>query len=923
MLSSLYDIVVSPLVCLIELVFTIGYRLTGSPGLAVIGVSLAVNLLCLPLYRMADAAQADERDRQASMKRWVDHINASFSGDERVMMLQTYYRLRHYRPSQALIGSLSLLLQIPFFMAAYSYLSGLSIFSGAQFMALTNLGAPDALIHLGGMTANVMPLLMTALNCISTAVYTRGLPMRDKAQAYGLALVFLVLLYDSPSGLVLYWTLNQIFSLAKNIFMKVVPEPRRWALILAQVASALVAVLLAASGRLHTPKRAIFVGILLVVLEAILFIWRKDIHVKKILPSSWFSADDDSPLSGWSFILGAAFLVSLLGAWIPSALISDSPTEFADLLNGANPLDSMRHAFCTWTGVLLWLGVYYALSQRTQRNTYVFVLWYLSIVCLINYLMFGRDLGMISNALVYDITPSYTPASQLANLALLAFALVAAWLVWARARQVVTPVFAVMLASTLAISAINMYPIIRAVQEDKETVQNRSNTLFEGETPKRLLHLSKDERNVVVLFLDRAISGYLPYIMAERPELQEKFDGFTYYPNSLSFGINTMFSAPSLYGGYEYTVDAINKREDVSVADKHNEAMLLMPTLFSQEDYQTTVVNPPYAGSYTEHADLSLYDDVPNTHAYDLVGAYTSLIRQRYGITTAQDISRSLIFYALFKVSPVFAQPRIYDGGNWLSSETSNPPVDYTLSEFAVLDLLPEITTTDDETGGFILLHNELPHTPGNSTGILQLPDYLPANNINNAGLEDFSRFTLNGQTIHMDTDFQLGHYHDAAASLIQLGEWFDWLRKQQAWDNTRIVLVSDHGFPLDQFDGWRIDDRMDIEMVNPLLMVKDFDASGFTTSDEFMTIADTPIIAMEDIVDNPTNPFTGKAIDASAKRQDQIVESSTRYLPAEQKGNTFITDDAPWYSVHDNVFDLSNWKRYETFEDVVKAQGQ
>ncbi len=253
MLSSLYDIVVSPLVCLIELVFTIGYRLTGSPGLAVIGVSLAVNLLCLPLYRMADAAQAD------------DHINASFSGDERVMMLQTYYRLRHYRPSQALIGSLSLLLQIPFFMAAYSYLSGLSIFSGAQFMALTNLGAPDALIHLGGMTANVMPLLMTALNCVSTAVYTRGLPMRDKAQAYGLALVFLVLLYDSPSGLVLYWTLNQIFSLAKNIFMKVVPEPRRWALILAQVASALVAVLLAASGRLHTPKRAIFVGILLVL----------------------------------------------------------------------------------------------------------------------------------------------------------------------------------------------------------------------------------------------------------------------------------------------------------------------------------------------------------------------------------------------------------------------------------------------------------------------------------------------------------------------------------------------------------------------------------------------------------------------------------------------------------------------------------
>ena len=32
--------------------------------------------------------------------------------------------------------------------------------------------------------------------------------------------LFLVLLYDSPSGLVFYWTLNNLFSLVKNIFYK-------------------------------------------------------------------------------------------------------------------------------------------------------------------------------------------------------------------------------------------------------------------------------------------------------------------------------------------------------------------------------------------------------------------------------------------------------------------------------------------------------------------------------------------------------------------------------------------------------------------------------------------------------------------------------------------------------------------------------
>ena len=61
---------------------------------------------------------------------------------------------------------------------------------------------------------------MTAINCISGAIYTKGLPLKDKLQVYLLALLFVVLLYNSPSGLVIYWTMNNIFSLVKNIFYK-------------------------------------------------------------------------------------------------------------------------------------------------------------------------------------------------------------------------------------------------------------------------------------------------------------------------------------------------------------------------------------------------------------------------------------------------------------------------------------------------------------------------------------------------------------------------------------------------------------------------------------------------------------------------------------------------------------------------------
>ena len=224
MVSFLYSVVVEPLVFIVELVFSLALKLLGDPGPAIVCVSVVVNLLCLPLYRMADAQQEAEREKQRSMERWVTHIKRHFKGDEQYMMLSTYYRQQHYSQLSQLRGSISLLLQIPVFIAAYRFLSDLQVLRGAPFLFVSDLGSPDALLSLGGATVNVLPVVMTLLNLASSAVYTRGLPLRDKAQTYGLALLFLVLLYDSPSGLVMYWTCNQVFSLVKNLVARA-PRP--------------------------------------------------------------------------------------------------------------------------------------------------------------------------------------------------------------------------------------------------------------------------------------------------------------------------------------------------------------------------------------------------------------------------------------------------------------------------------------------------------------------------------------------------------------------------------------------------------------------------------------------------------------------------------------------------------------------------
>ena len=910
----LWNIVVQPLVYLIELVFSLFYRFTGSPGIAIVGVSLAVNLFCLPLYRMADAAQERERAKQASMERWVNHIKKYFKGDQQYMMLSAYYLEQNYHPIQALVGSLSLLLQIPFFMSAYSYLSNLEMLRGASILFLNDLGAPDALFSIGGFDVNVMPIAMTLINCFSTYVYTKGLPLRDKVQAYGLAAIFLWLLYDSPSGLVFYWTCNQVFSLAKNVFMKVLKDPRTWALVLEQVAVCAAVGWLVATGKLSTRKALVVIGAAFVLFE---LVWVRAWRTRHAGPGDAKPVVEGKALTA-QFLLAGIVLVALLGMLIPSALIADSPAEFLDFGNLENPLMHITHTASVWGGVvLLWMGIFFFLTPGPRRAVYGLATWVLAGVGLVNYFLFSDGLGTISTTLVYDNDVIYSANSQLVNLAALAALAVVLFLVWKKANRIVTPVLVVLAVSMVALSAANMVTINTAYAEACERVAADDSALVsEDGVPRQIYHLSRTERNVVVIFLDRAISGYIPYILAERPELETQLDGFVYYPNTISFGSSTNLGAPALYGGYEYTPSAINARPDESLRDKHNEALLLMPTLFSEAGYQTTVVDPPYAGTYAHVSDLSLYDGLENTEALNLAAAYTSLYKQRHGITLGRNMNRRFFMHGLFKAAPLFLRGLTYDNGNYLSTEITNPTRGTLLREYSELEVLPEVTDVSGESGGFLLICNETTHEPD----MLQLPDYIPADNVNNEGLEDMSRFTLDGRTVRMDGDptlaeMRLGHYHVNMASLIELGKWFDWMREQGVYDNTRIIIVSDHGRGLEQFDGWDIDGHvMNIQNVNPLLMVKDFDAHGFETSDEFMTNADVPTLATQGVIEGATNPFTGVAITSDEKyAHDQLVTSSQNWETSEN--NTFDTTDSPWYSVHDDIFDPSNWKRIEEVE--------
>ena len=899
-----YQLLIKPLEILFEVVYRYAMIYVDNSGIAIIVMSLVMNFLLLPLYRRADHIQEDERRLEKAMEAGVAHIKQAYHGDERFMMLQTYYRQHQYKPWFVLKGLVPLMLEVPFFIAAYHFLSNLKDLNGASFGPLSDLGAPDRLLTVFGTPISVMPILMTVINIISSMIYTKGLSRRDKLQLYGMALVFLVLLYNSPSGLVLYWTLNNLFSLVKNIICRI-PDYRR---VLRITMSALGAGLLVLALFFY-PGGGRMLRVLLIVSALLLQIPILKPRIAGLLPEGRGEASlqPDDENNGLYF-LEAVFLTLLTGVLIPSAVIQSSPTEFVFHTVVSRPLVHVLDAFLLASGVfLIWMGVFYGLANPKGKRVMTVVLWLLCLTAVANYMFFGTRLGTLSSTLVYDLEPYFSRNEIAVNLAVMAGIMTAGYLIFKKSRKSVRAITALLIAAVTGMSVFNIVSTQRQLSENSKVVIEKD----------AHCEISREGKNVIVIMLDRAIGSYIPYLFQEKPELREQFDGFTWYPNTLSYGGHTVFGAPPLFGGYEYTPEEMNKRDSEKLVDKHDEALKVMPVLFNDAGFDVTVCDPAYAG-YQVVPDLTIYDDYPNIHTYlTEQGQYfypeESFVRQYQTIW-----ERNFFCFSLMKCSPIVLQPYLYQNGTYFNSTVirdANERMSCSnivrwdfIDSFAVLEALPEIAEAKDEKKDtFLMLCNSTTHEPT----LLEEPTYKISPIIDNRvyDREHTDRFTLNGQILQVKTLRQMQHYQINMAAMLQLGNWFDKLRKAECYDNCRIILVADHGEDLNQIDSMRFGEDIteDAMLYNPLLMMKDFNQHGFTVNEELMTNADTPMLAMRGLITEPINPFTGNVINDQAKHSNELVVFAN--YDASISGDRTTYSEYDWYGVHGDVRDGNNWR--------------
>lgn len=913
MLDFIYTLFIAPLEFWMQKALMWGFEQTHTWGWAIIVMSLVVNFVILPIYMKAESWQEEERAIRKSFEAKEAMIKATFKGQERFAMISTMHRQAGFSPFLAMRSSIGFFLQIPFFFAAYHFLSHFEPLQGVAFMGLADLSKPDEMFHIGSFAINVMPILMTVINLVSALVYTQNMSRKDKIQLYGMAALFLVLLYDAASGLVLYWTFNNIFSLCKNIVYdlyhrfgrktiesikqcfpkhkatnEVFPQSSFMSgyLVFLWGISAIFALL--SSNQMDLISDAtkvqlsfisdigfVLTGFACLVELVLLKVWK---HHKVLLAFSllvlyyglntWFKWQfTGANRHYFALIAGLLFLIPVIGlthlrcnlnmllmrgknaiglytpavswliilvtAYLPIQAFCTAPELFsptADVL-------ALLLKYSVIGIVFFWvLDKVFKFFNAENFAGYFFSL--LTLLFTIYAFLLPMDVGTIDAFQISDPAPLYLTKNLLVDfVVLILFFAGFIWLTRHGKVSLIRNVFIICCVLGLGSSTLSLWQSRGQWQTESD-----STAVTLPSYNDRLLGFSKDKTNIVVVMLDAFSGSHIDILFNEYPELKDQYRGFVWYRNMLASGDSTVSSLPSIICGEKCAPWSLNENEtDKSLAEKINryyaETLNKFGPQFDIAIHERNWLEPNRLN------DL-VHDDIL---AIRFMGdSYLNRYLQKNDITLGRGSSDSfLLAVSLFNSVPWSMKNLVYKDGRWIENlmPKSDTLVVRALREYAFIDGLADLSNTNATKATYKFFDNEITHHPW---------------------LMDAKTCTVSAKPkiykTRQDNADEL-HLANEMCALKALSRWINWMKSEDIFDNTMIILVSDH-------------DGMDSDMIgkvfgspykgmvgkpNPLLLVKHLGRSG----NKDVEINDMPLSLTDvsKLIDNDLNiqPFTGR----------------------------------------------------------------
>lgn len=193
-------VIAAPLFWVLE----VFYKLVGNWGWAIIGLTVLLKLIFFPL----SAASYKSMAKMKLVTPKLTKLKETY-GDDRARLNQEMMELYKREKINPLGGCLPILVQIPVFIALYWVLLGTAEMRYAPWMGwIQDLSAQDPYY--------ILPLLMGVTMLVQTKLNpTPPDPIQAKVMLF-MPIVFTGMFLFMPAGLVLYWTVNNLLSIAQQ-----------------------------------------------------------------------------------------------------------------------------------------------------------------------------------------------------------------------------------------------------------------------------------------------------------------------------------------------------------------------------------------------------------------------------------------------------------------------------------------------------------------------------------------------------------------------------------------------------------------------------------------------------------------------------------------------------------------------------------
>jgi YidC/Oxa1 family membrane protein insertase len=215
----------APLESLLKWFLTIFYRVIPNYGVAIILLTILVKVIMFPLTKKGSEATL----RMQSLSPKIKEIQDKYKDNPQKMNaeMSALYKKEGYNP---ISGCLPMLIQMPIFFAMYNLFNTHFDLRGAMFIPgwIPDLSLPESiwsfapfrLPFLGWSNLRALPFIYVASQLLYGKV-TQTPDQQGNAQMkmmlYVMPIMFFFILYDVPSGLLVYWIMSNVLTLIQQL----------------------------------------------------------------------------------------------------------------------------------------------------------------------------------------------------------------------------------------------------------------------------------------------------------------------------------------------------------------------------------------------------------------------------------------------------------------------------------------------------------------------------------------------------------------------------------------------------------------------------------------------------------------------------------------------------------------------------------